>query len=57
MKALEANPNNENAYFNAGLARYDLNDFNKAIENFKQAIELKKILPLPGGRLELVMKN
>ncbi len=42
VKALEANPNNENAYFNAGLARYDLNDFNKAIENFKQAIELKK---------------
>jgi len=42
MKTLEINHENENAYFNAGLVRYDLNEYNKAVEDFNKAIQLKK---------------
>ncbi|MCL5992296.1 MAG: tetratricopeptide repeat protein, partial [Bacteroidetes bacterium] len=44
-KALELNPNSDDAYNNRGVAKNELGDFRGAIQDFNKALELNPNFP------------
>src|SRR3989338_8611857 len=44
-KALETNPNDAKAYYNRGTAHYNLGDYDAAVKDLTQAIQLEPKAP------------